>query len=414
MLDVVDCTEFGELSLRVRDLLREGELRLDERIATKGYLNATIQRGQIVLRATRYVGLIPLTDEVAIRVQPRATISNLSLMLVRSGVIPTAVSGFSRGYLPRLTTFDEPESVYGDSLITAIAEVSKRGFFKEYVRPLHPSTWRGRIAITDTVKRFASKGIRYRHVFDEVTLTASTIENIGLKSALRQVATWQAARGHQNSTVALARSLLADMQPIADWNESRSRLLEQLVMRLHRLPSHLKHYREPLWTAVLILQSALPETQKDGLIDLDSLIIDISKVFEAFVRIEVEAALLQRGYTVVDGNLNPPPLFVDSKKYIVKPDIIIKRADDIVAVIDVKYKPAATEQDRYQLLAFMDALGIKQGGFVLPVSDGIRSIFLGTTISGQRVYSWRFDMAAEDPIAEAQALGLKIVADLRL
>lgn len=88
MPEIIECEEFEELSVRVSALLEDGELRLDERITTKGYLSAAMKGGQITLRATRFVGTIPLTSGISVRVKPRATIANLSYMLVRSGVIP--------------------------------------------------------------------------------------------------------------------------------------------------------------------------------------------------------------------------------------------------------------------------------------------------------------------------------------
>ena len=56
MREIIDCQEFEELSVRVSSLLKDGELRLDERIASNGYLAATMRGGQIALRATPLCG----------------------------------------------------------------------------------------------------------------------------------------------------------------------------------------------------------------------------------------------------------------------------------------------------------------------------------------------------------------------
>ena len=88
--EVVECEEFGEIQVPASRLIRGGELRLDERIVGRGYLNVALSQGQVVFRADRFVGLIPVTDDLAIRVRPRATISNLSYVLARSGVAPLA------------------------------------------------------------------------------------------------------------------------------------------------------------------------------------------------------------------------------------------------------------------------------------------------------------------------------------
>ena len=189
-VEIIECEEFKELSLRLSSLMENGELNIDERIASKGYFAATMSGGQIALRTTRFVGTIPVTPNLAIRVTPRASITNLSYMLVRSGVIPTAISGFSRGYLPRFVSTANVEKVYGRSLVDGTKSIAKRGFIKSYVKNAKAPPWRGRFMATETVKLHASKGVKYRHEFDHSTLSASVIENISLKIALKQVRSW--------------------------------------------------------------------------------------------------------------------------------------------------------------------------------------------------------------------------------
>lgn len=291
MPEIIECREFEELSVRVSALLQDGELKLDERITTKGYLAATMSGGQIILRATRFVGTIPLTPDLAVRVVPRATISNLSYMLVRSGVIPSAISGFARGYMPRFVVTDNAERIYARSLIDGVKLIARRGYMKEYLPPKYQAPWRGRLLASDTVRKHASKGIRYKHEFEQNVLTPSTIENIALKMALKQVIDWLAVNDRRNSMLPEARGLYRDMWHIVDWDGAKSDLVRQLSRKIHTLSPRLPHYRDPLWSAYLILQSVLPELSFDGFVRLDSLIIDVSKVFEAFLRRELAVRL---------------------------------------------------------------------------------------------------------------------------
>lgn len=401
MPEIIECGEFEELSVRVSALLQDGELKLDERITSKGYLNASMRGGQIALRATRFVGTIPLTPELSVRVVPRATISNLSYMLVRSGVIPSAISGFARGYLPRFVATDNAERIYARSLLDGVKLIALRGYMKEYLPPKHQGPWRGRLLASDTVRKFASKGIRYRHEFEQNVLTPSTIENIALKTALKQVIDWHSENDRRNPMLAEASGLYRDMWHISDWDGGTSDLVGQLSRKIHTLSPRVSHYRDPLWSAYLILQSVLPELSFDGFVRLDSLIIDVSKVFEAFLRRELAVRLSENGYRVLDGNHAPRPFFRDSGIYTVHPDMIILRGDDVVAVLDAKYKPEPKESDRYEVLSFMDAMPVDLGGFVCP-ADGIdTSRFLGTTASGKEMVLFRYDLAAADPDAEA-------------
>ncbi|MGS1012301.1 5-methylcytosine restriction system specificity protein McrC [Rhodanobacter sp. UC4450_H17] len=409
MLEIIECEEFGDLSIRVSALLKDGELRLDERITTRGYLSATLKGGQITLRTTKYVGTIPLTADLSVRVKPRATISNLSYMLVRSGVIPTAISSFSRGYLPRFTTVANVERVFGRSLVDGAKLIAKRGFMKEYIRPLNPSPWRGRLLASDTIRRHASKGVRYRHEFDLSILSPSIIENIALKSALTQTTDWFQRNDRRNPIIAEAKAILHDLWPVAVWDGMQSDLVTRLSQRIRALSPRLPHYRDPLWASLLILQNSLPDIAFDGFVRLDSLIVDVSAVFEAFLRRELADRLRPLGYEVQDGNRTPRPLFTDAGQYSVHPDIIIWRDGSVVALLDVKYKPSPKEQDRYEVLSFMDAMGVSVGGFVCPAVEEDTSRYVGETASGKKFFSIRYDLAVVDPDAESDRFAENVI-----
>lgn len=408
MREVLECEEFQELAVRVSALLDDGELRLDERINSKGYLSAALKSGQIVLRATRFVGTIPLTDDLAIRVRPRTSISNLSYMLVRSGIIPAAISGFSRGYLPRFVSTENPEKIYGRSLIDGAKLIAKRGFLKEYIRPANPSPWRGRLKASETIQRHFAKGLRYRHEFDHTTLSPATVENIALKAAIFRVKAWFQRYQPRDPIVAETKSLLHDLWSVPTWEGQDAELLSKLARKISTLSPLLSHYRDPLWTSLLILQSTLPEVALDGFVKLDSLIVDVSATFESFIRRELIERLQSRGYVIWDGNRSPAPFFQDNRTYSVHPDIIIRKSGSVVGILDVKYKPEPKEQDRYEVLSFMDATNVVIGGFVCPADRNDTSRYLGETASGKRMFSLRYDLAAEDPGKEAERLAQNV------
>ena len=409
MPEIIECREFQELSVRVSSLLKNGELRLDERIVNKGYLAATMRGGQITLRATRFVGTIPLTSDLAVRVVPRATLSNLSYMLVRSEVIPSAISGFARGYMPRFVTTASAERIYAKPLIDGVGLIARRGYMKEYLPSSDQVRWRGRFLASETVRRHASKGVRYKHEFELSTLTPSTIENIALKKALKQVIDWFEKNDRRSPMLTDARKLYRDMWHISDWADGTGDLLRQLLRKIHILSPRLTHYREPLWSSYLILQSAIPELRFDGFVRLDSLIVDVSQVFEAFLRKELAGRLAIRGYQVQDGNKAHWPFFRDSSAYTVHPDVIIRRGGVIVAVLDAKYKPEPKETDRYELLAFMDAMAVNLGGFVCPADGGDASRFLGATATDKEMVLLRYDLAADDPNMEADRFAENVI-----
>ena len=191
---------------------------------------------------------------------------------------------------------------------------------------------------------------------------------------------------------------------IPKWQGHRGALVTALGSRIGSLPPQLGYYRDPLWAAYLLLQQRLPDLESKGLVRLDSMIVDVSKVFEAYVRRAIYDRAKKRGWVVVDGNLKPASFFVDAGEYSVHPDIVILDHGRPVAVLDAKYKPRPKDPDRYELLSFMDAMKVSAGGFVCPVSGSERSRYLGRTAGGKAMSVLRLDLAKENPIEEADRL----------
>lgn len=401
-VEIVECEEFGEIKVGISRLLSNGELALDPRIHNRGYLNVSLAKGQVVFRADRHVGLIPINSQLAVRVRPRASIANLSYMIARSGVAPVAIPAYSRGYLPRFEDAANVERIYRRSLLLGINRVVERGLMKAYLEQEDPPKWRGRLLVSETVRRHASRGVRYKHEFSFSTLSPSSIENVALKLALNQLMAWLEANDRNSEDLPDARRLQEHLSAIDEWRRPVSALVSRLGRRIPLLPAPLAYYRDPLWMAFLMLQQTLPDVGADGSVALDSLITDVSKVFEAFVRRGLVDRASREGWRVTDGNLKPSSFFTDNGAYEVRPDIVISGAEQPVLLLDAKYKPAPNPSDRYELLSFMDTLGVDIGGFVCPTTEAEKSVFMGTTAGGKRMSLLRYDLSAVDPEAEAE------------
>lgn len=404
MTEIIECEEFSEISIDLRRLHVNGEFTLDRRVATRGYLAAAMRGGEIVLRTTRFVGTIPLTPGLSVRVAPRAKIRNLSYMVVKSGVAATAISGFSRGYLPKFEGLSESEKFYSELLIEGVRKVERRGYLKSYVRPRRVPPWRGKVLVSATVRMYVSKGIRYRQAWEQSTLSVSNIENIAIKRALKEVVAWFRLNRPGSAQRREAERLLHGMQHVEDSELEGWVVVRELGNRIRSFPRQWKLYQEVLWVAYLVLQRVLPDVAREGIIPLQSLILDVSEVFEAYLRNELSLRLGRKGYQVDDGRRVTYRLFQEGGKYRVQPDMVIRQNDTVVAVMDAKYKPEPKEDDRYEVIAFMDALGVEIGGFVCPAVEEQRSRMLGTTRAGKELALLRYDLRANNPIAEVDRL----------
>jgi 5-methylcytosine-specific restriction endonuclease McrBC regulatory subunit McrC len=323
-------------------------------------------------------------------------------MIAHSGVAPVAIPAYSRGYLPRFEGAENVEQIYRRSLLAGANRIVERGLMKTYQKQENPPKWRGRLLASETVRRHASKGIKYRKEFSFSTLSLSSIENIALRAALDQLARWLAEEDRKSPDLAEARRLQGHFSSVREWTEPTSALVSQLGRKIGVLPPQLAYYRDPLWMAFLMLQRAIPDVGADGSVALDSLITDVSKVFEAYVRRSLVDRADREAWRIADGNLRPSSFFTDNGTYEVKPDIVVSTHGKPIAVLDAKYKLSPKETDRYELLSFMDAVGVEHGAFVCPATGDERSGFIGTTGGGKRMSILRFNLNADDPQAEEE------------
>jgi 5-methylcytosine-specific restriction enzyme subunit McrC len=402
--EVIECEEFGTIQIGVNHLLVGGEVKIDSRTSGRGFINIAFNKGQVVFRADRHVGLIPINENFAVHVRPRTRISNIAHMLIKSGVVPIALPDYSRGYMPRFEIGEHVERIYYKSLIGGVERVVSRGLLKSYSRVENPPAWRGRLLLAETISRHIANGIRYRKEFEFNTLSVATPENIALKEALLHVGAWLKANEPRNTAIKDVNRLLAAMEIIPRWESRLDYLITEVGRRVSLLPGHYGYYRDPLWTAYLLLQSKLPDLASDGFISLDSLIIDISKVFEAYVRRILSDRAAARGWVIRDGNLRPAKFFIDEGTYEVRPDIVITQGNTSLAVLDMKYKPDLKEGDRYEVLSFMDVFGVTIGGFICPQKDNEISRYMGKTVGDKKLSLLRFNLSAQDIGAECDRL----------
>lgn len=409
-MDVYEVKEHEEIGIPLERLMVGGVFALDERIEKKGYLTVAIAQGQLRLKSTRFVGLIPLNKNAAVKVLPKANIQNLGKLIVKSGSLPTVLEGFSRGYRPNFELSKKATEIYHESLLSSANKIVSRGLMKDYVRVANPPKWRGRLLVSDTVKKFVAKGVRYDGVFDFRTLSYDIPENRAIKAAINDVVEWLRKRPVKEARekLGIANAIFSAFTSVSDTGDRRDSLLASIPKMAKSLPTHMQYYSEPLWTAYAILQASIPDVEEHGYIAMDSMIVDVSEVFESYTRIAIQERAGSQNLRVTDGNLrvNQRRFFSDGDEpYKVKPDIIIERGDSVAAVLEVKYKPSVNEHDRYQLLAFMEATGATHSAFVCPrSSDAEPSRFLGRTAGGRKMGIIRFDLGVDNLLAEEDRL----------
>jgi 5-methylcytosine-specific restriction enzyme subunit McrC len=370
---IYPCEEHGEVSVPLADLLVNGELDVYAEVAVKGLFQISHRKGSLVLRATKFIGLIPLSDRVAIHVRPRLPIANIWKMICRAGIAPQELHAALRTYAERPGEIDTPEEFYRSAFLDAIEDLARRGVLKQYQTEESSRGWKGTPSISRSVGRYYARGIHYRHIFKHTRLTADNTPNRILKRYTTRVldSDLNVAGRQSDPRVKRARGLLQFLGAVDDGQLLESDVLRAPSSAIRTLPPAHGHYEAPLWLAYLIASRTGIVLEEMGRARLESLVVDMSDVFERYVRQIIEDVWDQVFRSRVrNGNVERLRLFREGRDFPIKPDILFERNGAVVALADAKYKPKLSEADRYEVLAYCEATGAKHAALISPSTPG--------------------------------------------
>jgi len=340
-------------------------------------------------------------------------------MVWRAGVRLSALTGFIRSYQECPGTVENAEELYVSAFLSALRRIRSVGLLKKYLSRETELEKRGRLLLGPTVSRFHAAGQRHRHLFQVHELTVNNRENQILKRTLERL-----ARHFLHDPAGLNRQIASDLREVlllfsgVDATSITDLVVARESLGLIRgLPRNHRFYESAIWLAYLIATNSGIVMEKVGRAKFETVIIDVSAVFEKYVRALLREAAIPHlgGCSIFDGNVRQVPLFVTSSQFLVQPDYYFRRGVDYAAVADAKYKPKISTEDRYSLLAFCEALSVKRAAFVCPAFPGEPLTYhQGTTPSGVQVHVVRIDLRAPDLTGEEDQFKARIAGALGL
>lgn len=402
---IFPCKEYEEVNIPFSLLMDSaGRLDLYTETSSKGYFDIDFRQGQLSLRSKGFVGLIPVSDKVAINVEPRAPIANLLYMIWRAGMRLNTISDFIRGYQEHPGRIDNPEELYVSTFLSALSDIQKVGPLKRYCRRTSDIQRRGRLLFAETISRFYSSGIRHRQSFEFFELTIDNRENQILKHITeRLLSRFLSSESMQARAVARRLRLMLQLfSGVSSESVNNDLVAREAISLIRGLPGTHRFYEPALWLSYLMATKSGVRMERIGRAKFESLIIDVSDVFEQYVRSILRGSDgMFNGCTVLDGNIHQVPLFLNSRQYPTQPDYYFRRQRINVGVADAKYKPNVATEDRYSLITYCEALGVKKCAFICPrFSDEQQSLLQGTTQGGIEVHVIRIDLNASDLASE--------------
>lgn len=405
------CKEFEPVLVPLDYLLVKGEFTLYPE--AERFFDLDFRDGSIVVAPKSFVGLIPVNDRVEIHVLPRFPITNLFHILHRS----SATLKFIEGHVRTYSVIDggdaqDPIGLLADQLTQASNGVRRSGLLRRYSAYEHEGLPSGTIDFPQTVSRFRTAGIRHKQVWHRTEHSVQLRENQLIKLALQKLLSYYATidpkrLGDRMKVIREALFLFdAVSLPVGPVQFTE----HELATMVKKLPGSHRQYGPLLWLSFLIHSRKGIALEQSGTATFDTFVVNMADVFEDYVRILTSDAAehLVAGSRAKNGNVEQVNLFVEGTVHKVKPDIYLRRGTTNVAVLDAKYKPHLKASDRYEVLAFCEALSTKKAVLISPSNGYVAPLLLGKTPGSVEVWIVKIDLASGDMLENEK----RFVADL--
>ena len=444
---VVECAEYEHVDIDTTLWLSDGfETKFHSEIDGRDILRANFKKGVLKLQATSYVGVIPLNDQVVVRVKPRVPIANLTRMVIETGHNVLPLRALLRDYSGRGTADDWAMDIYTDALLDHLDVILDAGLLRAYARREDEGHFpHGRIDFTRTVQRFAARGVDNKASYSWFERTIDTPANRCLKAAMEAVhehlsnARSNPRKGDRVRLARLAGQFHA-FEEVSDDSDFRF-LDDPEVLGLVPLPDPRAYYRPALDLSVLMLQGVGFALELGGHdVQLSSLLIDTNELFETFVRVSLQKQAKKLGWPVAvlngndDGKVNlydvPDPLpapFGEPMKALAsidpgkaQPDIVLRALDGtfplVAEVKNTAHGRTAQSDDVLpdrkeveQAVTYALRYGRDLALLIHPWIRGTKGLVYVGRVRSVDVYDYRLDLSSDERLdAELADMAAKV------
>jgi hypothetical protein len=363
---LISGVEHGHVELPVALLKADGSLNIYTDVLK--LFRPTYVDNKPAIQCGGWVGYIPLNQEFALEVATRVPVGNLErLVQMASGYSPRILETHFRRFGDAQDRPANILDVIADQLIECCHQIRRFGLLKQYSAKLCKNASPvGRLRPFETEWR-SSKARKPIAVSTSFHRTPDIPPNRVLKFALLKLTELYFSRNDEDQHKR-RRELSDALASFESVSVSQPSELSgtKFAKYIREIPYGHDHYVNAILLAQILLNDAGVGIRGTGeYVILPSILIDMSKVFEDYLRrLLVDAFAVERSVSVLDGNLggefgaktelfdSPLPSISNPP---VTPDIVIKVDGAVRLVIDAKYKPAPkvpTRDDINQVILY--------------------------------------------------------------
>lgn len=379
------------------------KINVRQDVIDNGSIDIRFLNDRLSIQINGIIGVLPLTSDLSLNIQPKFPIENLNKFVYRSEIhLKNPLR--HKHYYQRIFS----EEILPIPLIKRIATLAEttlhHGMLRLYECHQGQGYFRPKVNFIKSGQRFWSRALPLQSIHESFDFTADNEVNQTVKKAL--ILALRIAR----QTTQLSSEALSLSQSLTHIGHVSDRSIDELLSCSTnvsaRVPAFRQDYSELLGHSIDMLLRVDVDLKK-GRMDtkLGSYIISLEEVFERYIRNVLHRTDVPGfGFiSTVDGNKkqNNKPLFYDNPKFITKPDLIIRHNHITKIIGDVKYRMRPNGEDRYQVISHALSHGAKRALLVYPkpekgMEGGVRRLgFIGSTQENIEVYEYYFDLSGE-------------------
>lgn len=421
-VEYLDVVERGEV-LVAEDSHVRTLMSLGSEFEDRQFFSIRVRRGRYFLTAGKYVGVIPISRELVLRVRPKVSTGQLIRILKLAGEPPLLINLLDRSYADGVDL--SVQELLVRALHRELPVIMQHGPIREYRRRSGSAqTVRGRIQIGRTVSELWPKARFDMAAFEFFEFTADTALNQALEYTI-----WLVRRTLSSIVSTLDPAMVRDFadahQALGSVAPDRSRgFLSTLRQHLRDQVTEepFASFRPILTLCRMILDGIGIDLEQDAdhVADLVPLVVDMESAFQNMLLRSMQRRSAwfddfecwdtsrqnQRPLLLPEPR-NPPRGFVSrSSGRAAKPDFTFALRGNPVLVGDAKYKSAQDVHDVYQAVSHAAAYGAPQVMLFYPAPgahEPLRLASLGR-VGNIGLFVCAIPLDAEDLDAELDTL----------
>jgi len=183
---IIEAKERTEIDVDINHIVKNGnKLEIYPEIRNFFSIDYKPKSNTLILFSGKYVGLIPVNENLVIDIKPKFSISNINRMIITSGEYLQALTFFNRHYSESIKNSNVTLKFLIECFLREMRFLYESGILKEFTKKnSFTSNIKGKLNIPKSIKNLWSKGFFHKASVDFYELTPDNDVNRFIKCAL--------------------------------------------------------------------------------------------------------------------------------------------------------------------------------------------------------------------------------------